>query len=93
MRQNDQVVPTPRAAAYRQIDIVPIGEGDSVPVERQITTLEGPKRIVGPEHAMGGESSLCGVPKDQLEVVRHLFRSDGDNACQTCEEMTRTDQS
>lgn len=91
--QNDEVPPTPRAAAYRQIDIVPIDEGDAVAAQCQITTPDGPKQIVGPEHALNDESSLCDVPRVQLLVVRHLFRSAGDNVCQLCAEKVRIDRS
>jgi hypothetical protein len=38
------------------------------------------------EHAIGGDETLCGIPGEQVDVYRHLFRPDGESACARCQE-------
>jgi hypothetical protein len=86
--QNGTVPETHRAAAYRRTDIVPIEEQDEdSPNVRRIATTQGHQQIVGLEHAMGPNGTLCGIPKSDVEVVRHLFMTAGSHACPECRNL------
>lgn len=86
--QNGMVPETRRAAAYRRTDIVPIGEqDDNSSGVRGITTTHGRQQIVGLEHAMGPNGTLCGIPKSEVEVVRHMFVTAGPHTCEECRNL------
>ena len=39
---------------------------------------------------MAGEETLCGLPKAEVEVLRHLWRSESGLACPACTVAART---
>ena len=71
-------------AAVRRIDIFAIREGDDVPARGQVAHLGGTYQIIGPEHALNGDMTFCGIPKNEVELLRHYWRSDSEMACQSC---------
>jgi len=85
--KNGKVPERQRAAAYRRTDIVPIvelGESSSL---RAISTTQEQQQIVRFEHAMGSDGTLCGIPKSDVEVVRHLFMTASRYACPECRSL------
>jgi hypothetical protein len=38
----------------------------------------------GPEHACGADATLCGIPKQQVVIYRHLFQPAAPRACRQC---------
>jgi hypothetical protein len=78
----------PRAAAYRETEIVPRQGSDGVDVGHAISTTDGMRQTIGHQHAMSEGASLCGIPKDELIVVRQLFRPSRDDACPACAELS-----
>jgi hypothetical protein len=85
------VVPVnePRAAACRRVDLVPPGPAQVGP-RHTVRTLEGTRQLIGSEHAMAGEETLCGVPRAEVEVLRRVWRSDSEIACPACTAADRT---
>ncbi|WP_146251186.1 hypothetical protein [Nocardia tenerifensis] len=61
-------------------------EGE-VPPGRLVATLEGALEKTGPEHGMRGGTTLCGISKERVCVMRHLWRPDGALACERCKAM------
>jgi len=43
----------------------------------------------GPEHAVGDRSTLCGIPEDEVFLMRHLFYPSGRFACPSCAAIAR----
>jgi hypothetical protein len=85
-------------AAYRLDDLRPItaveadrlaqwgdlesrlpGSAGAVPLQ----VLDG-QVVHGPEHALGGSATLCGIPAGQLRVARHFFQPETRFACEVC---------
>ena len=46
----------------------------------------GELEILGPEHAMDGPTTLCGLPEEKVVVMRHLWWAHNATACQACTE-------
>jgi hypothetical protein len=82
----------PRSAAYRDAEFVPMREIDGVEVGPGISMAGGRMQITGPQHAMSDGASPCGIPEDDLVVVRQLFRPSRDDACQSCAELAQADR-
>ena len=38
----------------------------------------------GPEHAAAGDATACGIPSDQIFLMRHTFNSESAAACPAC---------
>jgi hypothetical protein len=72
----------PRAAAVARGDVRPAG--DDAPPGGRIRDGDGYLERTGPEHGMDGDATLCGLAKGDVMVLRHLWRSDRDDACQGC---------
>ena len=88
-RQNSDMDEKPRAAGYRETEIVPMRLIDGAEAGPGISTPDGRRQIIGPQHAMREGASLCGIPKDELVVVRQLFRPGRDDACPSCAEIAQ----
>ncbi len=57
---------------------------------REPAAFAAAEEIASPqsEHAYRSPSTLCGIPKEQIAVVRHHFRPDHSDACPRCRELT-----
>ncbi|MFE3758930.1 hypothetical protein ACFXO9_31905 [Nocardia tengchongensis] len=70
------------AAAIARIDLRR-AEGE-VPPSHQVMDVDGPLEITGPEHGMRDGMTLCGIPKEQVSVMRNLWFPGGAYACERC---------
>jgi len=75
----------PFAACYRTEDLRADSEGTVLGIGSRLG-------IAGPEHAVKGAETLCGLPRADVTVVRHLFRADGRTACSSCAEAANKDR-
>jgi hypothetical protein len=41
----------------------------------------------GPEHAYEAGASLCGIPKEQIVIYRHLFQAASPRSCRQCRDQ------
>lgn len=44
----------------------------------------GDQILAGPEHGIGDGGTLCGIPRDEVFLMRHLFQPEGPFACAAC---------
>jgi hypothetical protein len=51
---------------------------------RLVSTLTGKAVCDGPEHAVADDKTLCGIPRHEVEVMRHVFNSRAPYACGEC---------
>ncbi len=72
------------AAAVAKAELRPI-EAHGAAAQTVMDT-SGQLEILGPEHAMDGPTTLCGLPKEKVVVMRHLWSSLKTTACQACRE-------
>ncbi|MGX6606356.1 hypothetical protein ACWKSP_30150 [Micromonosporaceae bacterium Da 78-11] len=92
------------AAAYRQSDLRPMTTDEGARLE-QWRGLDGrlpgsagavPMQVLdgqvvhGPEHAMAGEVTLCGIAASEIHVARHLFQPETRFACAGCAYAAQT---
>jgi len=69
-----------------------------LPGGRAVSPGPSPLQIVGgevldgPEHAHSGGPTLCGIPKDDIFVMRHLFYPEGRFSCPVCAALARADR-
>lgn len=72
----------PFTAAVARTDLRPVK--GRAPPDRTIVGPEGPLEMVGPEHALAGDVTLCGLPRDDVLVMGHTWRSQHKYACAAC---------
>ncbi|MFE3027020.1 hypothetical protein [Nocardia tengchongensis] len=70
------------AAAIARIDLRR-AEGQGPP-SRRVMDVDGPLEITGPEHGMQDGMTLCGIPKEQVSVMRNLWFPNNTEACEWC---------
>lgn len=58
-------------------------EGE-IPPPRLVMDVAGALELSGPEHGIRGDTTLCGLPREQVCVMRHLWHPDGIHACERC---------
>jgi hypothetical protein len=51
---------------------------------RMLHGADGVVVIGGPEHGFDGSITLCGIPDSEIDIVRHLWKPDGRDACPRC---------
>jgi len=70
------------AAAIAKAELHPL-EGDGA-TARSVVDTTGQLEIVGPEHALDGSTTLCGLPADTVVVMRHLWSILETTSCRAC---------
>ena len=69
-------------AAISRAEVRPAKGGGPPPT--LIMGVGGALEKVGPEHGMRGEATLCGLPKDEVHLMRHYWSPNRADACRAC---------
>lgn len=80
MADSPQAPARPYAAAARKADLRPASPDSRA---RRVTGVDGVYEF-DVEHALDDQMTLCGLPRSQVEVMRHLWSPDKAWSCSAC---------